>query len=90
MERPLDQALSVAQTYYSNLERTALRHGQHIGRVIDRDGLLAEDRREALASFLVEQQDLLGISTITVLERPTARSWSTSRTRSSVICRRAI
>ncbi|MEX2148523.1 MAG: ATP-binding protein [Candidatus Rokuibacteriota bacterium] len=66
VERPLDQALSVAQTYYTNLERTALRHGQHIARVLDRDNLLAEDRREALAAFLVEQQDLLSISTITV------------------------
>ena len=67
VERPLDQALSVAQTYYGNLERTAIRHGQHMGRVIDRDNLLAEERREALAAFLVEQQDLLGISTVTVL-----------------------
>jgi two-component system nitrogen regulation sensor histidine kinase NtrY len=66
VERPLDQALAVAQTYYNQLERTAVRHGQHIGRVIVRDGLLAEDRREALASFLVEQQDLLSISTITI------------------------
>jgi two-component system nitrogen regulation sensor histidine kinase NtrY len=66
VERPLDQALSVAQTYYTNLERTALRHGEHIARLVDRDGLLQEDRREALASFLVEQQDLLSISTITV------------------------
>jgi len=66
VERPLDQALAVAQTYYNQLERTAVRHGQHIARVIARDGLLAEDRREALASFLVEQQDLLSISTITI------------------------
>jgi two-component system, NtrC family, nitrogen regulation sensor histidine kinase NtrY len=66
VERPLDQALAVAQTYYANLERTALRHAQHIGRVIDRDGLLAEPRREALAAYLVEQQDRLGISAITV------------------------
>ena len=63
VERPL----AVAQTYYANLERTALRHGQHIARVIERDGLLAEDRRDALAAYLVEQQDLLSISTITVL-----------------------
>ncbi|HKA30845.1 MAG TPA: hypothetical protein VKH82_15800, partial [Candidatus Binatia bacterium] len=66
VERPLDQALAVAQTYYANLERTALRHAQHIGRVIDREGLLAEPRREALAAYLVEQQDRLGISAITV------------------------
>jgi two-component system, NtrC family, nitrogen regulation sensor histidine kinase NtrY len=67
VERPLDQALAVAQTYYTNLERTALRHGQHIARLIDRDGLLNDDRREMLASFLVEQQDLLSIGTITVV-----------------------
>ena len=66
VERPLDQALAVAQTYYANLERTALRHAQHIGRVVDRDGLLADERREALAAYLVEQQDRLGISAITV------------------------
>src|SRR5256886_9985582 len=66
VERPLDQALAVAQTYYNNLERTAVRHGQHIARVIERDALLGEDRREALASFLGEQQDLLSISTITI------------------------
>jgi two-component system nitrogen regulation sensor histidine kinase NtrY len=68
VERPLDQALAVAQTYYTNLERTALRHGQHLARVIDRDGLLAEGRREALAAFVVEQQDLLSIGTITVVD----------------------
>jgi len=66
VERPLDQALSVAQTYYTDLERTALRHAQRIGRVIDRDGLLGEHRREALATYLVEQQEQLGISALTV------------------------
>src|SRR5205807_4569333 len=59
VERPLDQALSVAQTYYQNLEATALRHGQHVARAIARDGLLAEDRRVALAAYLVEQQEQL-------------------------------
>jgi two-component system nitrogen regulation sensor histidine kinase NtrY len=68
VERPLDQALAVAQTYYTNLERTALRHGQHIARVIDRDGLLAEDRREQLAAFLAEQQELLSLSAVTVVD----------------------
>jgi len=66
VERPLDQALGVAQTYYNNLERTALRHAQRIGRVIDREGLLGEGRRKALATYLVEQQEQLGISAITV------------------------
>src|SRR5499425_1130715 len=68
VERPLDQALSVAQTYYANLERTTLRHGQHIARMIDREHLLDEDRRDALTAFLVEQQDLLSISALTVFD----------------------
>src|SRR5438552_13312828 len=57
VERPLDQALSVAQTYYANLERTALRHGQHVARAIEREGLLAEDRRDAPTTFLTAQPD---------------------------------
>jgi two-component system, NtrC family, nitrogen regulation sensor histidine kinase NtrY len=68
VERPLDQALIVAQTYYHNLESTALRHAQQIGRVIDREGLLADNRREALVTYLVEQQDVLGVSAITVFD----------------------
>src|SRR2546421_6646736 len=66
VERPLDQALAVAQTYYNNLERTALRHAQHIARVVDRDGLLGGARRAALATYLVDAQEQLGISAITV------------------------
>ena len=66
VEQPLDQALSVAQTYYQNLEATALRHGQHLARTIARDGLLGEDRREVLAAYLVDQQDQLGLSAVTV------------------------
>jgi len=69
VERPLDQALAVAQTYYANLEKTALRHAHHIARAIDRDGLLADDRREALTVYLVEQQEQLGLSAITVVGR---------------------
>ena len=68
VERPLDQALAVAQAYYHNLEGTALRHGQRIARVIDRERLLDEARREVLVAYLVEQQDQLGISTIGVFK----------------------
>jgi len=68
VERPLDQALAVAQAYYHNLEATALRHGQHIARVIDRERLLDEARRETLAAYLVEQQEQLGVSTLTVFK----------------------
>ncbi len=66
VERPLEQALAVAQTYYQNLQATALRHAQHVARVIDRDGLLGESRREALAAYLVEQQEQLGLAALTV------------------------
>jgi two-component system nitrogen regulation sensor histidine kinase NtrY len=68
VERPLDQALAVAQTYYHNLEVTALRHGQQIARAIDQERLLDESRRETLAAYLVERQEQLGISTITIFK----------------------
>ena len=67
VERPLDQALDVAQTYYATLERTSLRHAQYVARVVEREGLLAADRRDVLASWLTEQQDILGLSAITVI-----------------------
>jgi two-component system nitrogen regulation sensor histidine kinase NtrY len=67
VEKPLDQALSVAQAYYQNIETMALRHAQHLARVVDRDGLLDEARREGLVAYLVEQQERLGISAITVV-----------------------
>ncbi|MBI2216654.1 MAG: HAMP domain-containing protein [Candidatus Rokubacteria bacterium] len=66
VERPLDQAVAVAQTYYQNLETLSLRHGRQLARVIARDGLLAEDRREGLAAWVVEQQEQLGLSAVTV------------------------
>lgn len=67
VERPLDQALDVAQTYYATLERTALRHAQYVARVVEREGLLAAERRSILGSWLTEQQDILGLSAITVV-----------------------
>ena len=66
MESPLDQALEVAQTYYQTLEATVLRHGRQLARVIGRNNLLGEDRREALAAYLVEQQETLGLAAISV------------------------
>jgi two-component system nitrogen regulation sensor histidine kinase NtrY len=66
VERPLDQALTVAQAYYQNLQATALRHAQQLARVIERDALLEENRREALVAYLVDQQEQLGLSTLTV------------------------
>jgi two-component system nitrogen regulation sensor histidine kinase NtrY len=69
VERPLDQAMEVAQTYYQGLEGTALRHGRYMSKVIERDGLLAESRRETLAGYLAEQQDRLGVAAITIFNR---------------------
>ncbi len=78
VERPLDQALAVAQTYYHNVEATTLRHAQHIARVVDRDGLLAEDRARDLRLFLTEQQQSLALGSITVLS-PTGEQVMTVR-----------
>jgi two-component system nitrogen regulation sensor histidine kinase NtrY len=69
VERPLDQALSVAQTYYQNLEATALRHGQQLARAIAREQLLGEHSREALTAYIVEQQEQLGLSAVTVFDQ---------------------
>ena len=69
VERPLDQAMEVAQTYYQGLEGTALRHGRYMAKVIERDGLLAESKRETLAGYLAEQQDRLGVAAITIFNR---------------------
>ena len=69
VERPLDQAMEVAQTYYQGLEGTALRHGRYMSKVIERDGLLAESKRETLAGYLAEQQDRLGVAAITIFNR---------------------
>jgi two-component system nitrogen regulation sensor histidine kinase NtrY len=69
VERPLDQAMEVAQTYYQSLESTALRHGRYMAKVVERDGLLAESKREAFAGYLTEQQERLGVAAITIFNR---------------------
>ncbi len=48
VERPLDQALDVARAYYQSVEAATLKRGQAMARVMGRDRLLAEERREAL------------------------------------------
>jgi two-component system nitrogen regulation sensor histidine kinase NtrY len=40
-----------------------------MARGIERDGLLADDRRDTLAAWLVEQQQQLGVSSVTVFSR---------------------
>jgi len=69
VERPLDQAMEVAQSYYQTLEAITLRHGQALAHTLARDQLLSEERREALAAFLAEQQEQLGLAGLSVFAR---------------------
>jgi two-component system nitrogen regulation sensor histidine kinase NtrY len=67
VERPLDQALAVAQTYYGNLESTALRHAQQIAHIIVRFNLLDEGQRATFLRYVTDQQQQLGLGAVTVL-----------------------
>jgi two-component system nitrogen regulation sensor histidine kinase NtrY len=69
VERPLDQAMDVAQSYYQMQEATALRHGRYMAHVVEQSGLLDDGRREALAAYLADQQERLGVAGITVFNR---------------------
>jgi two-component system nitrogen regulation sensor histidine kinase NtrY len=69
VERPLDQAMEVAQTYYQTLESTALRHARYLAGAVEKNSLLAGSEAEALAAYLAEQQERLGVASITVLDR---------------------
>ncbi len=66
VERPLDQAMEVAQTYYQTLEATALRHARYMARAVEKNSLLDDSGHEALAGYLAEQQERLGVASITV------------------------
>jgi two-component system nitrogen regulation sensor histidine kinase NtrY len=80
VERPLDQAMEVAQTYYQMLESTALRHARYVARVVEKNGLLADSEADNLAAYLDEQRERLGVASITALDsrgeilRPKKRS----------------
>ena len=69
VERPLDQAMEVAQTYYQALESTALRDARYMARVVEKNGLLDDSGPEAMAAYLAEQQERLGVASITVFNR---------------------
>jgi two-component system nitrogen regulation sensor histidine kinase NtrY len=69
VERPLDQALEVAQAYYQMLESTALRHARFLARTVEREGLLVPSNREILAGYLRDQRERLGVSAIAILGR---------------------
>src|ERR1044071_6552377 len=69
VERPLDQALAVAQAYYRNLELSALRQAHHIARVVDRDRLLEREKRDTLHAYLGDHLEQVGLSAVTVIGR---------------------
>ncbi len=66
VERPLDESMRVAQTFYERVQDEAVRHGQYVARTVMRDGLLTEDRREDLIEFLQEQAEQYGLAGLAV------------------------
>jgi two-component system nitrogen regulation sensor histidine kinase NtrY len=66
VERPLDESMRVAQTFYERAQDQAVRHGQYIARTLARDGLLAEERRDELIEFLQEQAEQYGLAGVAV------------------------
>jgi two-component system nitrogen regulation sensor histidine kinase NtrY len=69
VERPLDQALEVAQTYYQGQEAMALRHARYMADVLAREGFMAPAQRTVLSTYLTGQQERLGLAAITVFNR---------------------
>jgi two-component system nitrogen regulation sensor histidine kinase NtrY len=66
VERPLDESMRVAQTFYERVQDQAVRHGQYVARILARDGLLAPERRDRLIEFLQEQAEQYGLAGIAV------------------------
>src|SRR5437588_6282136 len=66
VERPLDQALEVAQTYYQGQEAMALRHARYMADVLAREGFMAPGQRPVLSTYLNGPQERLGLAAITV------------------------
>ncbi len=66
VERPLDESMRVAQTFYERMQDVALHHAQHLAAVLARDRMLAEDKREKLIEVLQYQQEQYGLAGITV------------------------
>jgi two-component system nitrogen regulation sensor histidine kinase NtrY len=69
VERPLDESMRVAQTFYERVQDEAVRHGQYVARTLTREGLLTEDRREDLIEFLQEQAEQYGLAGIAATAR---------------------
>lgn len=65
VERPLDESMRVAQTFYEVAQDGALRHARYVAHVVARDALL-DDRRAGLVPFLREQQQRFGLAAVAV------------------------
>ena len=66
VERPLDESMRVAQTFYERMQENAVRHGQHVARTVAREGWLEETRRNELVEFLQEQEEQYGLAGIAI------------------------
>ena len=69
VERPLDQALEVAQTYYQGQEAMVLRHARYMADVLAREGFMVPSQRAVLQTYLNGQQERLGLAAITAFNR---------------------
>ena len=69
VERPLDQALEVAQTYYQGQEALVLRHARYMADVVSREGFMGLAQRPVLTTYLNGQQERLGLAAVTVFNR---------------------
>ena len=74
VERPLDESMRVAQTFYERVQDEGGSHGQDVARTVTRDGLLPDDRREELIEFLQEQAEQYGLAGIALYRRAATRS----------------
>src|SRR5207302_10979493 len=60
VEKPLDQALEVAQTFYQGQEAMVLRHARYMADVVSREGFMGLAQRPVLTTYLNGQQERLG------------------------------
>src|SRR2546423_6609194 len=69
VEKPLDQALEVAQTFYQGQEAMVLRHARYMADVVSREGFMGLAERPVLTTYLNGQQERLGLAAVTVFNR---------------------
>ena len=69
VERPVDQALEVAQVYYQGQEAMVLRHARYMADVLAREGFMVPSQRAVLQTYLNGQQERLGLAAITAFNR---------------------